>query len=371
MPIYETSSAEQVAWILADSGARAVVVETAEHLARVARGARPGSSELNHVWSIDDNAVDTLTRLGGDISDERAGGAPYDRDSAGPGHPDLHLRHHRPAQGLRAHPRQLPVRARQRDRRAGASCSTTEGASTLLFLPLAHVFARIIQVGCIKSRTRLGHTADIKNLVADLADVPADVHPGRAAGVREGLQHRQAEGHRRRQGRDLRQGGRDRDRLLPRPRQGRRVPLAVRAKHAVFDRLVYGKLRAALGGKCTYAISGGAPLGERLGHFYRGIGVTVLEGYGLTETTAAADRQPARRASRSAPSAGRCPAPRSASPTTASCCSSGGQVFAGYWNNEEATAEALEPTAGSTPATSASSTTTASSGSPAARRRSS
>ena len=67
------------------------------------------------------------------------------------------------------------------------------------------------------------------------------------------------------------------------------------AQHAAFSRLVYGRLREALGGRCEFAVSGGAPLGERLGHFYRGIGLTVLEGYGLTETTGARDRQPPRR----------------------------------------------------------------------------
>ena len=163
----------------------------------------------------------------------------------------------------------------------------TEGASTLLFLPLAHVFARIIQVGAIKSRARLGHSADIKNLLADLAGVPADLHPRGAAGLREGLQHRLAAG------RPPTVGARS-STGPPRPRSptpaartraGRRLRL--RAQHAVFDRLVYGKLRDALGGHCAYAVSGGAPLGDRLGHFYRGIGVTVLEGYGLTETTAA------------------------------------------------------------------------------------
>ena len=116
----------------------------------------------------------------------------------------------------------------------------------------------------------------------------ADVRPVGAPGVREGLQHRPAAGARRRQGRDLRPGRAGRDRATARRWTRRSGPgLALRVQHALFDRLVYGKLRAALGGRCTAAISGGAPLGARLAHFFRGIGVTVQEGYGLTETSPA------------------------------------------------------------------------------------
>ena len=97
-----------------------------------------------------------------------------------------------------------------------------------------------------------------------------------------------------------------------------------------------------LGGQVDYAVSGGAPLGDRLGHFFRGIGVPVLEGYGLTETTAARRGEPARTTSGSAPSADRCPASRSASPRTARSCFKGGQVMLGYWKNDEATAAAID-----------------------------
>ena len=115
----------------------------------------------------------------------------------------------------------------------------------------------------------------------------------------------------------------------------------MRAQHAVFSRLVYGKLREALGGRCRYAVSGGAPLGDRLGHFYRGIGVTVLEGYGLTETTAALTVN--------LPDALKIGTVGRPLPGTAVRVADdgellfrGGQVFAGYWNNEAATAEVLE-----------------------------
>ena len=117
--------------------------------------------------------------------------------------------------------------------------------------------------------------------------------------------------------------------------------MRVRAKHAVFDKLVYGKLRTALGGECEYAVSGGAPLGERLGHFYRGIGLVVLEGYGLTETTAAL--------SANLPEATKIGTVGRPLPGTAVRVADdgellfrGGQVMAGYWRNEAATAEVME-----------------------------
>ena len=126
-----------------------------------------------------------------------------------------------------------------------------------------------------------------------------------------------------------------------RAQDGKRVPVRLRAQHALFDRLVYGRLRQALGGSCTYAISGGAPLGERLGHFYRGIGLTVLEGYGLTETTAAL--------SANLPDATKIGTVGRPLPGTGVRVADdgellfrGGQVFAGYWGNEAATSEALD-----------------------------
>jgi long-chain acyl-CoA synthetase len=215
-----------------------------------------------------------------------------------------------------------------------------EDASTLLFLPLAHVFARIIQVGCVKSRVRMGHSADIKNLVADLGvfrptfvlAVPRvfekvfNTASQRAAADGRGkIFNRAAE--------VAIAWSRGQDHGKP--------SYKIRAQHALFDRLVYGKLRDALGGRCQYAVSGGAPLGERLGHFYRGVGLTILEGYGLTETTAALtvnlpDAQKVGTVGRPLPAT----SVRIAD--DGELLFRGGQVFAGYWQNEAATAEALE-----------------------------
>lgn len=339
VPIYETSSAEQISWILSDSGTRAVVAEGADHLARISE-VRTGLDQLNHVWSIADNAVDNLVRLGADISDEEL---EKRRASAGP----LDLATLIYTSGTTGLPKGCMLTHGNFMFEIGVAVTELpelfegDDASTLLFLPLAHVFARIIQVGCVKMRTRLGHSADIKNLVPDLQEF----QPTFVLAVprvfekvfNTASQKATADGR-----------GRIFDRAAEtaiaysRGLDKGRPSWAVRARHAVYSRLVYGKLVAALGGRCRYAVSGGAPLGDRLGHFYRGIGLTVLEGYGLTETTAALTVN--------LPEAIKVGTVGRPLPGTAVRIADdgelmfrGGQVFAGYWHNEAATMEALEP----------------------------
>ncbi|WGX94705.1 long-chain fatty acid--CoA ligase [Nocardioides sp. L-11A] len=338
VPIYESSSEEQINWILSDSGARAVVCEDAGHRARV-DATRARLTALEHLWTLDDGAIATLTALGADVSDDDLEAR---RRTAGPG--DLATLIYtsgttgRPKGCMLTHDNfqtELCVAVAELER-----LFDTEGASTLLFLPLAHVFARIIQVGCVKSRTRLGHSADIKNLLPQLATF----RPTFILAVprvfekvfNTASQKATADGR-----------GRIFDRAAEtaiaysRALDGGRMPIRVRAQHAVFSRLVYAKLRAALGGNCEFAVSGGAPLGDRLGHFYRGIGVTVLEGYGLTETTAALtvnlpDAQKVGTVGRPIPGT----AVRIAD--DGELLFRGGQVFTGYWNNPEATTEAID-----------------------------
>lgn len=341
VPIYETSSAEQIGWILQDSGARAVVAEGTDHLARVRTARQEGDlTELQHVWSIQDNAVDVLGRLGSDISDDvleerRTSATPQDLatliyTSGTTGKPKGCMLTHGNFMF------ELGVAVDELD-----ELFDTDDASTLLFLPLAHVFARIIQVGCVKSRARMGHSSDIKNLVADLGEfrptfilaVPRvfekvfNTASQRATADGRGAIFDRAA---------------DTAIAWSRALDGKRVPLRLRARHALFDRLVYGRLRQALGGSCTYAVSGGAPLGDRLGHFYRGIGLNILEGYGLTETTAAL--------SANLPDATKIGTVGRPLPGTSVRVADdgellfrGGQVFAGYWGDEAATAEALDP----------------------------
>ena len=174
-----------------------------------------------------------------------------------------------------------------------------------------------------------------------LRRVPADLHPGRAAGLREGVQHRLPAGRRRRPGQDLRPGRRRGHRLVPRAREREDQPAPCAPSTASSTGWSTRKLRAALGGRCAYAVSGGAPLGERLGHFYRGIGVNVLEGYGLTETTAALTANLP-----DAQKVGTVGRPLQGTSVRVAddgeLLFRGGQVFAGYWHNDEATAEAKD-----------------------------
>ncbi len=338
VPVYETSSAEQIEWILGDSGARAVVAEGPEHTARIAER-RTGLPELNHVWSLTDNAVDVLRRLGDDISDDELESR---RTTATP----LDLATVIYTSGTTGRPKGCMLTHGNFMTELGVAVPElhelfeADDASTLLFLPLAHVFARIIQVGAVKARVRLGHSADVKHLTSDLGEfqptfvlaVPRvfekvfNTASQRATSEgRGGIFDRAA----------------DTAIAYSRALDRGRPSLALRTRHAVFSRLVYAKLRAALGGRCRFAISGGAPLGDRLGHFYRGIGFVVLEGYGLTETTAAltANRPDALKIG----TVGQpLPGTEVRVADDGELLFRGGQVFAGYWNNDDATREVLE-----------------------------
>jgi long-chain acyl-CoA synthetase len=212
-------------------------------------------------------------------------------------------------------------------------------AATLLFLPLAHVFARVIQVGAVRKRVRLGYSPDIRHLVEDLATFRPTfllAVPRVFEKVFNSASQRAAADGRGRLFDRAADTAIAYSRALDNGRPGRML----RARHAVFDRLVYRRLRELLGGRCAYAVSGGAPLGERLGHFYRGIGVVVLEGYGLTETTAAVTLN--------VPDALKIgTVGRPLGGVTVQVAEDGelrvrgGQVMTGYWQDDEATLEAV------------------------------
>jgi long-chain acyl-CoA synthetase len=289
VPIYETSSAEQVEWILTDSGATAIVVETSAHREMVQIMAER-LIEPARIWQIEPAgeltpAIEQLTTLGTAISTDAA------RERAAAVRAD-DLATLIYTSGTTGRPKGCEITHRNllgvtRSAVAELPALMQPSQSLLLFLPLAHVLARICQTCCVYARITLGHTPDVKNLVAELAEF----RPTFVLAVprvfekvyNSAKQKAHADGK-----------GRIFDIAVAtaiewsRAHDAGGAGLALRAKHALFDQLVYSKLRAVLGDRCLAAISGGAPLGERLGHFFRGIGVTVLEGYGLTETTAPA-----------------------------------------------------------------------------------
>lgn len=338
VPIYETSSAEQVQWILSDSDAVAVFLESDKNKA-VFDEVAPDLPNVAHAWIFDHGAIDQLKEAGASVSDDtlearRAGVTPESLatiiyTSGTTGRPKGCMLTHRNfmfevdnvVQGM-------------------PDVFLVPGASTLLFLPIAHVFGRIIQLGCLRSGVRLGHSPDIKNLLADLqAFQPSFLLavPRVFEKVYNSAQQKAA--------------GDGKEKIFnaaaetaiaySKSLDGQGGGIGLKIKHRLFDKLVYGKLRAAMGGRVAWAVSGGAPLGERLGHFFRGIGVTILEGYGLTETSAATtvNRPNALRIG----SVGQ-PFPGASVKVAADgeLLLAGAQIFQGYWKNPTATAEVLE-----------------------------
>lgn len=331
VPIYETSSDEQIEWILRDSTPVACWAETGEHADRI----RSVDAESpRHVWCIDNGGLREVRQLGSDID----AGAVQQR-CADITADDLATIVY--TSGTTGPPKGCMLTHRNFRAEIGGALEALpelferEHSSTLLFLPLAHVFARIIELGAIRAGARLGHTSDIANLTELLQEfqptfilaVPRVFEKVYNAASQKAYADNR---------------GQIFDRATQtaiaysRALDSKRGPgLWLRVRHKIFDRLVFSKLRASLGGRAEYAISGGAPLGERLGHFYRGIGLTVLEGYGLTETTAALSvNTPShtRMGTVGRPLAGA----EALVGDDGELHVRGPQLFAGYWNNPEA-----------------------------------
>jgi long-chain acyl-CoA synthetase len=285
VPIYETSSADQVEWILADSGAVGVIVETDAHLASVERG-RPRLTGLQHVWVIDQGDVDSLSRDGDDVDDAEldARREALDRES---------LATIIYTSGTTGRPKGVELThgnfltLAENTGEKLAEVVKADGASTLLFLPLAHVFARFIEVLAVTSGVRMGHSSDLKVLLDDFSAFQPTFILAVPRVFEKIYNSSEAKAEAGGKGRIF-AGATAAAVAWSEAHDAGSIPFGLRVRHAVFDKLVYGKLREAMGGKVQYAVSGGAPLGTRLGHFYRGIGLTILEGYGLTETTAPA-----------------------------------------------------------------------------------
>jgi long-chain acyl-CoA synthetase len=283
VPIYETSSAEQAEWILANSEASAVIAEN-DGFARLIGGARDRLPALEHRWLLESD-LPALTAAGAGVSAETVAERSGSRGAA-----DIATVIY--TSGTTGRPKGCELThgnllAAVRNAFMGplSAIHTAEVASTLLFLPLAHVFARVIEVGTLEAGIVLGHCADMADLLPDLASFqPTFVLavPRVFEKVYNGAEAKAlAEGKGKIFARAAHAAAAYSESL-----DAGRTALRLRAEHALFDRLVYGKLRAALGGRAQWAISGGAALAPRLGHFFRGCGVSILEGYGLTETTA-------------------------------------------------------------------------------------
>lgn len=285
VPIYETSSASQMAWILSDSQAVAVLVETPEMLSRLDE-VRDQSAFLRQTWRFYDDSLAALVRLGKEVTDEALEArrtsskltdlATLIYTSGTTGKPKgCELLH----QGFVDLSKNAKLELPQ---------VIADGASTLLFLPLAHVFARFIEVLCVHAGVKVGHQGDVKNLSSAMVTFKPNFLLAVPRVFEKVYNTAEQKAEANGKGEIFRKAAQvavDYSMALD-TKQG--PNFALKLKFWAFDKLVYSKIRDAMGGQVNYAVSGGAPLGVRLGHFYRAIGLVVLEGYGLTETTAPA-----------------------------------------------------------------------------------
>lgn len=339
VPVYETSSPAQVRWNLSDSGAIAMIVETPDHFTRFDE-VHPELPAVQHVWQVDLGDLDKLAASGGSVSDEEIerrrtianaddiATLIYTSGSTG-----------KPKGCVLTHANFVEL-SRNSAVALDEVVLDPNGASTVLFITLAHVFARFIAVLCVHAGVRVGHQPDTKQLLPALSSfkptfllaVPRvfekvyNVSEQKAETGGKGKIFRAAAETAVAYSTALEQGS---------------VPFGLKLRFRLFDALVFKKLRAALGGNVKYAVSGSAPLGARLGHFYHALGIAILEGYGLTETTAPATVN--------LPTRSKIGTVGPALPGVAVRLADDGEiqvkginVFKEYWKNPEATAEAFD-----------------------------
>ncbi|MBB4930832.1 long-chain acyl-CoA synthetase [Lipingzhangella halophila] len=340
VPIYDTSSADQTQWILSDSGSKAVFVETAEHAERV-RSVRSSLTELRDVWVIEGGALDEFTEQGTEIEDstleERRTAGDVDElatliyTSGTTGRP----------KGCELTHRNILFTIKNVNHGPMEAVFSQPDRSTILFLPLAHSFARIIQVGCIESQTVMGHFPTTGPELIDQFSVFKPTFLLAVPRVFEKV-YNKAEQKAVSEGKGkIFHAAVEAAIAYSRALDSGHVPVTLRLKHAVFGKLVYSKLMDRMGGHARYAVSGGSALGERLGHFFRGVGLTIIEGYGLTETSA-----PTAANSPELNKIGTVGAPfpgvsiRIADDGEVLC--KGDHIMRGYWNNPKATEEAFD-----------------------------
>ncbi|WP_168627124.1 MULTISPECIES: AMP-dependent synthetase/ligase [unclassified Cryobacterium] len=282
VPIYETSSPSQIQWILSDSESVAAIVETADHFQRVDE-VRADLPDVKHVWQLGLGDIDKLSAAGKDISDDELEA----RRSAAVGSDLATLIY---TAGTTGKPKGCMLThsnfyETSRSARGAIPEVVNTDSSTVLFITLAHVFARFISVLCIDGGVRVGHEPDTKKLVSALESFQPTfllAVPRVFEKVYNSAEQKAEAGGKGKIFRKAVHVAVEHSKAL----DAGKVPLGLKLQFALFDKLVYSKIKKVLGGRAQYAVSGSAPLGLFLGHFYRSMGLTILEGYGLTETTA-------------------------------------------------------------------------------------
>ena len=337
VPVYETSAPSQILWNLTDSGAIAIITETAEHFARFDE-IRPDVPAIANSWQIDLGDLDKLAASGTGVSDEEI----ERRRNLAKGSDLATLIY---TSGTTGKPKGCVITHSNfveltRNAQARIPEVVNPDSSTLLFITLAHIFARFISVLAVHGGVKVGHQADTKQLVPSMGSFKPTfllAVPRVFEKVYNSSEQKAEAGGK---GKIFRKAA---DVAIAHSKavDAGHVPLGLKIQFALFDRLVLSKIRAALGGQAAYAVSGSAPLGLRLGHFYRSLGLTILEGYGLTETTAPV--------SVNVPSNFKIGKVGPPLPGNSVRIAPDGEiqvkgvcVFDGYWNNEAATKDVFE-----------------------------
>lgn len=285
VPIYETSAPAQIEWVLSDSDAVALIIETSEHQKRF-ESIKAMVPSVKKVWKFEDDSLVKLVAEGKDITDDQ-----LEKARASSSLDSLATIIY--TSGTTGKPKGCELLHRgfvdlSKNAMLELPEVVKEGTATVLFLPLAHVYARFISILCVHAGIKVGHQPDTTNVAAAMQSFHPDfllAVPRVFEKVYNSAEQKAEAGGKGKIFRKAVQVAIDYSRGLD---QKGGPSLLLKIEHKLFDILVYKKLRAAMGGKVKYAVSGGAPLGERLGHFFRSIGLIVLEGYGLTETSAPA-----------------------------------------------------------------------------------
>ena len=336
VPIYETSSPSQIQYILDDSEANHLIVESAEHYARFDEIASEVPN-IGHVWQMHLGALEKLAADGADVTDE----AVEARRSAAVGSDLATLIYTSGSTGvpkgvMLTHSNFVEL---SRNARIAMKEVFAPGASTLLFITTAHVFARFISIICVHGGIKVGHQADTKQLLPALGSFKPTfllAVPRVFEKVYNSAEQKAEAGGK---GKIFRKAA-DTAIEYSKALDTGHVPLGLKLRFTLFDKLVYSKLKNAMGGRVQYAVSGSAPLGTRLGHFFRALNVRILEGYGLTETTAPASVNLVNNfkigtVGPALPGVGIKLA------EDGEILITGVNVFAGYWKKPEATAEVM------------------------------
>ena len=337
VPVYETSSAAQMEWILSNSDCVALIAENSEHTDRFGQ-IKAAVPLVRLVLTFEDNCVEELKKRGREITDEV-----LEQRRQSSKLRDLATIIY--TSGTTGKPKGCELTHQGFIELSKNACLDlsdvlVEGRSTVLFLPLAHVFARFIEVLCVEGGIKVTHEPDARNVASALASFKPEfllAVPRVFEKVYNGAEQRAEAGGKGDIFRKAAKVAIDWSESLDTGGPS----LKLKLQHFVFDKLVYKKIRAAMGGNLQYAISGGAPLGSRLGHFFRALGVIVLEGYGLTETTA-----PATISRPASIKIGKVGTPL---PGTGVKIADDGEIWLrghnimrGYWRNEAATAEVMD-----------------------------